>query len=162
MTNKELGITQIQRNNLNKLADYLERGKLKVKFDMMQWAAHPSDYFHTKRKPDNRSEYSHDGWTDCGTVGCAVGHGPFAGISKTVNEDWREYSFRVFGGVRNKRHKITRLWWDFCFNGGWAKSDNTPQGAAERIRYVLKHGVPRDFEIAYGSNLLFPTTYKAK
>lgn len=64
---KEVDLPQYKVNNLKKLADYLMSGDLKAEFDM--------------------STYDDDSGTNvlvvnCGTVGCAVGHGPYAGIEK--------------------------------------------------------------------------------
>ncbi len=102
------------RVNLTMLADYLEGGKLKAGFDM--------------------SKYSSDYWlkTECGSVGCAVGHGPYAGIPKQYSEDWDVYSNRVFidRGMSS----------EWCFGLFWKNIDNSAQGAAKRIRYLLKHG----------------------
>ena len=36
--------------------------------------------------------------------------------------------------------------WDWLFSGEWAAVDNTPEGAAWRIRYLLTHGVTHDLE----------------
>ena len=33
----------------------------------------------------------------------------------------------------------------WIFDGGWARWDNTPHGAAKRIDYLLEHGVPDEF-----------------
>ncbi len=33
----------------------------------------------------------------------------------------------------------------FLFGSGWHSTDNTPIGAAQRIEYVLKHGVPENW-----------------
>jgi len=102
------------RANLTMLADYLEGGKLKADFDM--------------------TLYSWDGWSapDCGSAGCAVGHGPHAGILKLKSEDWDNYAERVFISKQSE--------WQWCFSSMWRQIDNTPQGAAKRIRCLLKHG----------------------
>jgi len=104
-----------QKSNLEKLADYLESGKLKAEFDMGKYA-------------DNGDI----GVTNCGSCGCPIGHGPYAGIPKLHNERWKEYAERVFGvegytGVYNR-----------IFHSNWAAKDNTPEGAAARIRAELE------------------------
>jgi len=106
--------------NLFKLATYLESGNLKAKFDMR--------------------EFSEDGmvvahFPTCGSVGCAVGHGPYAGIPKIEREDWYEYSERAFG-----LRPLTRDW-NWCFGASWVNEDNTPEGAA-RICHLVLHGHP--------------------
>lgn len=67
---------------------------------------------------------------ECGSVGCAIGHGPYAGIEKT-ERDWLEYSERVFGIDRRA------VEWDYVFDDKWSAYDNTPQGAARRLQEVL-------------------------
>jgi hypothetical protein len=115
----------MNRANLEKLAQYLLSDNLKAKFDM--------------------SRYTQDGWmsghdrTDCGTVGCAAGHGPYAGIRKNEYETWEEYIERVFD---LDSFSVEKRW---CFGSPWAYTDNTPEGAGKRIIYMLKHGVPVDF-----------------
>lgn len=101
--------------NLRTLADYLLRPKLEASFDM--------------------NEYAENGYTPhmtCGSVGCAVGHGPYAGILPLAGELWHQYSDRAFGAD-------TVEW---CFSSTWRRYDNTPEGAAHRILYLLKHGKP--------------------
>ena len=82
----------------------------------------------------------HSGWTEpweayeyreknvkCGSVACAVGHGPEAGVEAWVHESWLEYAYRAFGeGV-----------FDAFFSAYWSGYDNTPRGAAARICAVL-------------------------
>jgi hypothetical protein len=75
--------------------------------------------------------------TRCGTVGCAIGHGPYAGIKKRRNETWTRYAERVF----------TNGWfyqplYQFLFEGDWWQVDDTREGVVKRIHYALKYGVP--------------------
>ena len=69
----------------------------------------------------------------CGTAACAVGHAVYVkGIpSPLSNESWYSYSVRVFDIYTS----LPR--WSWCFGGDWVKSDNTPKGAAARIRYLI-------------------------
>lgn len=108
---KSMGV-KMNRKNLKKLADYLESENLKAEFDMQ--------YFENM----------------CGSAVCAIGHAPYAGIPKKPNEDWVDYSQRVFD--------IRSVEWIWCFSEGWSKSDNSPQGAAKRINWLLNHGLPED------------------
>ena len=110
----------MNRQNLEILANYLESGKLRAAFNMQTY----SDAAHSLLTPD------------CGSVGCAVGHGPYAGISKDPEETWAEYTERAFDLDMNE--------FRWCFSGLWAQYDNTPEGAAARIRYLLKNGAPPD------------------
>ena len=110
----------MNKESLVKLANYLLEGAQRAAFDM--------SYFHT---PDGKDEYV----TDCGTAGCAVGHGPYAGIPKHANEGWWDYSYRAFGVTEGRA-------WDWCFSGHWHHYDNTPRGAARRILCLVENGAP--------------------
>lgn len=129
-----LNITSEQRANLEVLASYLE--------------GLPPDYQHFGM----RSFLSHDGrWicldkidsicSPCGTVACAVGHAPNAGIPiSPYDEGWTDYSERVFGLPSEDDE------WEWCFSNHWADEDDTHYGAAARIRYLLANGAhPRGY-----------------
>jgi len=73
---------------------------------------------------------------ECATVACAVGYGPRAGIHHENDRSWEDYSERVF------EIEIGSRSWMWCFAGTWADVDNTPSGAAKRIRYLITHGEP--------------------
>lgn len=78
---------------------------------------------------------------ECMTVGCALGYGPSAGLPVIeTDRDWLSYSRRVFG------LHIDQPEWDWCFSGVWEHRDNTPAGAAKRIRHLIEHGLPADAE----------------
>jgi hypothetical protein len=76
----------------------------------------------------------------CGTVGCALGYFPMF-VPAKKGEIWDDYTDRVTGmgwdGQKNA--------WMWCFSTYWAGIDNTPQGAARRILYVLNNGLPDDW-----------------
>lgn len=119
------------KDNLLKLATYLE--------------TLPDDYGHF-----NMSEYMEniDGYyvcitlqnkPDCGTVACAVGHGPAAGIRVYGDTSWGDYAERVFG-------YMTTDAFEYMFGSSWSDYDNTPKGAAARIRtYVALGHAPNDW-----------------
>lgn len=109
--------------NLETVAAYLESGDLKAAFNMQDFAGDSTDSY----------------GSSCGSVGCAIGHGPYAGIPKLPDEDWCSYSDRVFGLAADLRA------WDWCFSGAWVNIDNTPRGAAKRIRYLLANGRPPEW-----------------
>jgi hypothetical protein len=117
-----IGLSQEHEDNLRKLADYLLAPNLKAAFDMRNFT-------------DNKSCKPASDEIECGSVGCAVGHGPYAGIPKLLGERWSEYSDRVFGLLAIEK-------WEWCFSDFWKRSDNTPQGAAKRILYLLDNGLP--------------------
>lgn len=126
MEHYKIDITQEQRDNLKKLADYLLSGNLRAEFDM-------ENFSESHQHPDSKT---------CGSVGCAVGHGPYAGIMKDEYETWNSYSSRVFGcGVISTNHML----FTWCFDSDWKVVDNTSKGAAKRVLYVLKNGVPVNY-----------------
>lgn len=119
-------IADDQRANLERLATYLEQlseGDGGVEFGMQ-------DYVMDSEVDDESAEYL----TNCGSGGCAVGHAPYAGITKRPEECWPSYERRAFGYEAR----------DWCFHSSWQNVDNTPQGAAARIRVALSQGIPSD------------------
>lgn len=117
-----IGLSAYHEDNLRKLAAYLLSGELKAKFDMDQFTGHSFDI---------ESEA-----TTCGSVGCAIGHGPDAGIPKATNETWYEYAERVFGVDDDN------FLYSWCFDMRWTTLDNTANGAGKRILYMLDKGFP--------------------
>lgn len=121
----------MNRDNLEKLATYLE--------------GLPADYDHFGMQTflsQNGDDYHYADTAPtagaCGTIACAVGHGPAAGIPAVgLAEGWNGYSERVFALDHNQ--------WVWCFDGDWMHVDDTPQGAAKRIRHLLEYGLPADF-----------------
>lgn len=80
----------------------------------------------------------------CGTAACAVGWAPVAGIDRRKNEfgyteSWQTFAARQLLG--QSFHTIAGRW---LFSCDWATLDNTPEGAAYRIRLALEHGIPAD------------------
>lgn len=110
--------------NLLKLAAYLfDVENLKARFDMWKYC----DHFLTQ-------ECS----TNCGSVGCAIGHGPYAGVKKYGREDFAEYCQRVFKiDQSDKSDEEKRVNWIFLFDSYWRNIDNSSEGAAKRILYFL-------------------------
>lgn len=117
-------MTQEQRDNLKKLAVYLLSDNLKADFDMKNFAPYSSPYD-----------------AECGTVGCAVGHGPYAGIQKKPGENWTGYAIRAFG-LNPFDYRTAFIW---LFGSPWRWIDNTPSGAAKRIIFFLLNDCPTDF-----------------
>jgi hypothetical protein len=114
----------MNREALRKLADHLETKVSQQQFDMAEYR------------------------NDCGTVGCALAHAtdcvapmPNIPVGRTPTcYDWEHYADDQFG---------TRPWqyeWLWCFGPDWAAVDNTPSGAARRIRHLLDFGLPDNWE----------------
>lgn len=139
--------TKKQRQNLAKLAIYLEGLPPSYgHFDMRHYAHHRGDcdlgispMFYAAKKPD---EFLHN----CGTVACAAGHGPAAGMPFRRDEFydgeiacWGDYTSRAFGGDERPNGGWVSLF-DFFFESDWRDYDNHHYGAAARIRYFLDTG----------------------
>lgn len=113
-------MTKTQKKNLKKLGTML-RGYTfhDVEFDMSVYDDGIGDGF---RK------------YDCGTVGCAVGHGPYCGIPKELIETWEEYAERSFG-IAYTTNDFEYL---FC-----CYHENNQYDVGCRILDYLENGVPR-------------------
>lgn len=76
---------------------------------------------------------------NCGAVACALGHGIAAGVKNWKKfDEWNAYGHHYFGleGWSDE--------WEWCFSGDWHYRDNTPQGAALRIKWLLEKGLPNN------------------
>lgn len=126
-------LTPLQRANLLTLANYL----MKL----------PDDYEHFGMAHFFEGDHAVTDVAHCGTTACAVGHGPAAGITPLPHHwdtygqssrlDWWDYSKDLLCSMGSGA-------WDFMFSGCWDEHDDTPRGAAARIRYVLKGGLIPD------------------
>lgn len=143
-------MTSEQRANLAKLSAYLKAlPEDYARFEMATFLGvnrrDTSDIF---EMPELEQYLRQNGGPPgCGTVACAVGHGPAAHIFMTEKEitggfagapDWDAYVERVFGTEDDT--------FEWMFGGDWHRCDNTPLGAAKRIDYFLAYGVPEDFD----------------
>lgn len=133
MTNTK---TKKQIENLTKLADFLERVVPPPKFDIRNYLSSGNGY--SIDLDDATSEV----YNTCGTSACAAGHGPLAGIRKLKSDDgWDGYCRRVFGADPYSDDGE----WHWMFSNRWANRDNTPEGAAARIKWYLAYGVPNSY-----------------
>jgi hypothetical protein len=128
----EPNLTGEQRANLAKLADYL--AALPADYEQFDMSSFYEDAGSGCGIPLSRGDKP-----KCGTVACAAGHGIAAGIPArdTDLDMWCFYSQRAFCPEGEA--------WDWCFEAEWSDVDNTPAGAAARIRLMLKHGVPENY-----------------
>ena len=120
----------IHRERLKKLADYLLNKVPANKFDMSLY-----------RIGTDREHI-------CGTAGCALGWAPAIMAPSTflryrsefedVDDLFTNISTKYFG-IEGWRYEGD---WAYIFSGNWCSIDNTPQGAAARIRFFLDNGVP--------------------
>lgn len=115
----------MNRENLQRAADHLRTIPQEM-FDMR-----------TFRDGDQES-------AECNSVGCAVGH-------CTVLDESRDFP-RNHGGTilfyswSKKFFEVTHWEWEWLFAPDWKCTDNTPEGAALRIEWLLKNGLPKDSE----------------
>lgn len=144
--------TPEQLANLKKLGDYLVSLPIDyLHFGMETFFYDPTqstDYFGWSLKPpeDDSAEMQNSLMLTgkeipCGTIACAIGHGPAAGIAFTKDDVfWSDYSERVFGlEADGEAH-------EWLFGGWWHDIDNTAQGAGQRILDYLKNGLPENAE----------------
>jgi hypothetical protein len=146
----------LKTDNLLRLAAYLDTLPANyAAFDMNVFfaAANYNSDLHAERvDADVEKNYGlkNGGVDKCGAVACAIGHGPSAGF--LVPEDmitlygrvsWMRYSdhFFIDGYLYAERWEPAHHAWSWCFDGDWAGVDNTPHGAAKRIRWLVKNGV---------------------
>ena len=117
----------MNEENLLKHATHLETNVKASTFNIRTYMSH-SAHFHQYRTAVTFKKALLE---DCSTVACSVGHATsiFPPIKK---EDWEEYCYRVFDVDSDS------LEWDFLFSEDWQKVDNTVEGAAKRIRFLIR------------------------
>lgn len=127
-----------QKANLEKLATYLESLPADYSHfamdDFFCQDTGTSNDFKEYKRLEGEYARNNGGVGRCGAVACAVGHGPAAGILfhsselfPSGNPDWGSYADRFC--------ELSEF--PFLFGGDWTAFDNTHQGAAKRIRYLL-------------------------
>ena len=128
----------MNKRRLLRLAKHLETVPQRY-FDMASYRRKYGDKEMLRIYPSEALALS---WRDCGAVGCALGHAPELGGAFTPKsgEVWEDYCERVFG-----IHAYSSEW-DWMFSWNWGEMDNTPRGAAQRIRWLAKNGLPEDSE----------------
>ena len=146
------GLTPRRRENLAKLATYLEGlSKRYEHFSMRVFAANFTDVVEYGLKNGGVEKYG------CGTIACAVGHGPAAGILVTPSHlegkddiDWFSYTAANFLGAWKPFEFEDHIYsqphlFAWLFGEAWADVDNHHHGAAARIRYLLAgNDLPED------------------
>lgn len=81
---------------------------------------------------------------ECNSVGCAVGHCSVLDTSEHFHSivkgyfTWNLWATDFFGLTDNE--------WTWCFTGCWDRTDNTPEGAALRMEWLINHGLPDNWE----------------
>lgn len=171
-----------QRKNLTTLADYLESlPEDYAHFDMEQYIDHRGgcdltealdeetqkalkyDDYCTTTESTVFARSAEQFLNNCGTVACALGHGPSAGIplmkkhfgtkkvkgvSVVTNIDFNSYA-KLF-----INDSVLGDEWKFLFSDEWKGIDDHHWGAAARIRFLLdKRGLPGDPDPNYAGTL---------
>lgn len=119
-----------QKRKLRKLANYLDK-VTDDKFDMRNYFDDGKNTSPSEIVPKDVKIKYHN----CGTVACALGHAPLI-FPSFSGESWAEYTARVFD------LRTFGLSWNYMFSAEWEEFDNTPSGAATRIRYWCRNGCP--------------------
>lgn len=148
-----LGEYKVQ--NFIKLAKYLANIKPDYKHFNMK------TFFSSTAEPRHTNLYDiHLPQPKCGSVACALGHGPAAGImpdqtlaQRLFNSTgelcdhfaWDDYCCSYFVETNTTDFDCQQIWL-WCFGADWYYYDNTPQGAAKRIMYMLTNGIPDVFD----------------
>jgi len=159
-----------KRDNLKVLADYLAAlpedyvgFEMADFFNVLGVEEKRTLYFHDKlpyaeyvvvreqaREIANDYAAKNGGVAKCGAVACAIGHGPSAGFLAAPDDfnsvgdiAWVTYTRRVF--LDYNGYEAYQRTFSWMFGGAWSRKDNTPHGAARRIRQFLTSGVPADF-----------------
>lgn len=138
---------KINRKNLLRMAEYIENIP-QDRFDMGAYRSNMLD----------KTKHA------CGTIGCVIGHCtvlddieniPTLASSLGVKPNTIDFSgwSESFTGLRHFSHG-----WSWCFGGEWADVDNTPKGASDRIKYFVKHGVPKNYKKQMKGR--YPLVYK--
>lgn len=124
------------RLNLLALAKYLDELVQPAKFNMRY-------YWRTRNRSRFLTAIDRDDYkSECGTVACAVGHAALL-FEALPSESWSSFSERVFG-VNSEGKE-----WRWMFGPNWSTVDNTPQGAAKRIRLFVEKGLPGNSDEQY-------------
>jgi hypothetical protein len=116
----------MNKENLLRMADHIETIPQK-EFDMEKY-----------RKDGSSLEM------ECNSVGCAVGHCSILDIDNIQ----KNFICMFYWGINflEWSEQFTGVYvmpqWNYLFGDRWKYIDNTPQGTANRIRYIVKHGFP--------------------
>jgi hypothetical protein len=116
----------MNRKNLQRMAEYI-RSIPQNRFDMSVFREDDKDNGH-----------------ECQSVGCAIGHCT-ALDTRPLPKDLGNsilYNTWLHGFTGIEMYTEEYYW---CFGQYWDLTDNTPEGAALRIEWMLKNGVPPNY-----------------
>lgn len=155
----KIELTSTQRQRLMRLAVFLEtrvpdehfnmeafthiggdlRDKIDPHYDLDDHVGGEARKFLVEAlKPHDRAEGHHF----CGTSACAVGWAAVIHPTLSRKVEYTALAQKLYGDWFH----INSEPWEFLFGGSWDIIDNTPEGAAKRIRFLLEHeGIPAGF-----------------
>jgi len=141
----------MRKDNLLKLAAYLDTLPDDYASFAMQTFFGLSAYELAPEMTEREYALKNGGVGACGAVACAVGHGPSAGFlfpedlldhlgCHAVN--WSGYTDRFFieDYADASGDDLATAQFEWMFSSGWSHCDNTPKGAAKRIRWLVNGG----------------------
>lgn len=118
-----------QLANIERLANYLDQLPANYPhFDMEDWF-HPASGMQFSTEADEIQASAELRDPKIGSCGCALGHTIAAGINPCNTKSWVMMAQRVYGITGSEFVKV--------FAGDLAFVDNTPKGAARRLRALL-------------------------
>ena len=119
----------MNKENLQKMADYIRTVPQK-KFDMEIY-----------RVGSHKT-------AECGSIGCVIGHCTVLDSEPLPMGAWRSDGEGIDFATWSEKFtglSTTSDEWDWCFSSGWSHFDNTPEGAAKRIEWLINKGLPKDW-----------------
>lgn len=115
----------MNRENLKKLADFIKTVPQEI-FDMRDIR---------RGRTDN---------AECDSVGCVIGHATVLYEGELPRySDSGSIDFSAFWNRFGELPFIDSSW---IVCSSWKYVDNTPLGASKRIEWLLKHGLPKNWE----------------
>jgi len=120
----------MKRENLQLMANHIKTNVKQENFDMEKYRG----FFDTINPV-------------CGSVGCTVGTCTVLDVENVI-KNFINYDGEIeftawsedFTGLLGVEYE-----WDWCFGAAWRAADNTPTGAALRIEWLLKYGLPENW-----------------
>lgn len=131
----------MNKKNMLKLATFLEENISEDQFAMANFRANEdgSNMADTISYEEINLAVHGTNKDACGTIGCALGWGPFCKGLEMVKEDfnslwymsWNKYCMRVLD------IDVDSALWSFLFTGDWEIFDDSKGGAVSRLRYAV-------------------------
>lgn len=118
----------MNKENLLKMADYIETIP-QEQFDMKEFRTLDEDRV----------------LPECNSVGCIIGHCTALDADNLPRYDGGKIDFNEWGQKFTEISRVSDDWY-YLFSSWWKYTDNTPTGAAKRIRHYVENGLPEDWE----------------